>query len=166
MNDVAEALDFYIDADDAYTPAKLPQGAVKMGGEKYPVRCPKDSLPILLGRIESRAPEIKSAEGYEDVIRQICAAVFTSEDTEKIIERIISPYEEKLSIAFLLDTVRRVYEKYGPYLDQAYEELGLENPTKQPTDRKAPTSKRAAAKKVPAKKASSRKPAAARAARA
>lgn len=158
------ALDFYIDADDAYTPAQMPQGVVKMGGTEYAVRCPKDSLPILLGRIEERAAELKTAAAYEDVVRQLTAAVFEPEDVDAILERVVDPAERQLSVAFLIDTVRRVYEAYGPYLDKAYEELGLENPVKktgprQPTDRQ-PSRKTAAKKAAPAKKTAARKTAA------
>jgi hypothetical protein len=158
------ALDFYIDADDAYTPAEMPQGVVKMGGVEYSVRCPKDSLPMLLGRIEARAEELKTAAAYEDVVRQLAAAVFEPEDVDAILERVVDPAERQLSVAFLIDTVRRVYEAYGPHLDKAYEELGLENPVKktgpkQPTDRKTsrkPGAKKAAAKKTTAKRTAAR----------
>jgi hypothetical protein len=158
---VAEpVLDFYIDADDAYTPAAMPKGVVKMGGVEYSVRCPKDSLPMLLGRIEAQAEELKTAAAYEDVVRQVAAAVFEPEDTDSILERVIDPAERLLSVAFLIDTVRRVYEAYGPYMDKAYEELGLENPVKkagakQPQDRQTsrkPGAKKAAARKTTAKK--------------
>lgn len=157
-------LEFYIDADDAYTPAQLPNGAVKMGGQDYAVRCPKDSLPMLLGRIEAKAGELKTAAAYEDVVRQLASAVFEPEDVEAILERVIDPAERQLSVAFLMDTVRRVYEAYGPYLDKAYEEMGLENPVKktgpkQPTDR--PTSRKPGARKAaPAKKTAAKKTAA------
>ena len=162
MAEALDALEFYIDADDAYTPQEMPKGTVKMGGVDYPVRCPKDSLPMLIGRIEAKAAELKTAAAYEDVIRQLAAAVFEEADVEAILERIVDPSERQLSVAFLMDTVRRVYEAYGPHLDKAYEELGLENPVKKtgpkapqdrkPSSRKPPARKAAPAKKTPAKK--------------
>lgn len=154
------ALDFFIDADDAYTPAELPQGVVLMGGKQYPVRCPKDSLPMLLGRIEEQAKDIKEIAAYEDIVRNLAAAVFTKEDTDEILERVVSPYEERVSVAFLISTVRKVYEAYAPYLDQGYEELGLENPVKQPQDRKPSSKKPGAKKAAPARKTAARKTAA------
>lgn len=163
--EAAEDLTFYIDADDAYTPQEMPTGVVKMGGQEYPVRCPKDSLPMLIGRIEEQASELKTAAAYEDVVRQLAAAVFDSDDVEAILERVVDQSERQLSVAFLMDTVRRVYEAYGPYLDKAYEELGLENPVKktgapkQPQDRK-PSSKPAAKKATPARKAPAKRAAA------
>lgn len=157
-------LDFYIDADDAYTPAAMPNGVVKMGGTEYSVRCPKDSLPMLLGRIEAKADELKTAAAYEGVVRQLASAVFEPDDVTAILERVIDPAERQLSVAFLMDTVRRVYEAYGPHLDRAYEELGLENPVKktgpkQPADRK--TSKKPGARKAAPRKTAARKTAAA-----
>jgi hypothetical protein len=151
-----DALEFYIDADDAYTPAEMPTGVVKMGGQEYTVRCPKDSLPMLIGRIEAQAQDLKTAAAYEGVVRQLAAAVFEPDDVEAILERVIDPAERQLSVAFLMDTVRRVYEAYGPYLDKAYEELGLENPVKktgprQPQDRQ--TSRKPGAKKAAPKRA-------------
>jgi hypothetical protein len=154
----APALDFYIDADDAYTPAAMPKGVVKMGGNEYEVRCPKDSLPMLIGRIEAKAEELKTPAAYEDVVRQMASAVFEPDDVELILERVIDPAERGLSVAFLIDTVRRVYEAYGPYMDKAYEELGLENPVKKTGPRKPQD--RQATSKPAAKKTTSRKPAA------
>lgn len=153
-------LDFFIDADDEYTPADMPKGSVKMGGATYPVRCPKDSLPMLLGRIEEQAKEIKEPSQYEDIVRKLASAVFSAEDTDEILERVVDPAEGALSVAFLMSTVRRVYQAYEPYLNQSYEELGLENPVKQPQDRK-PSSKKPGAKKV-ARKAPAKKTTAAR----
>lgn len=146
-------LDFYIDADDAYEPRRLPTGVVKMGGTKYMVRCPKDSLPILLGRIERRAKEAPDAAAQEEIITQLLSACFEQEDVPKIVERVISPYERQLSIAFLVDTVQRVYQKYAPFLDREYEELGIENPVKQPQDRLPSSKKPKRPKAVAAKKA-------------
>lgn len=167
MAEAPDALEFYIDADDAYTPAEMPSGVVKMGGQEYKVRCPKDSLPMLLGRIEAQAEELKTAAAYEDVVRKLAAAVFEPEDVEAILERVVDQGERLMSVAFLMDTVRRVYEAYGPYLDKAYEELGLENPVKktggpkQPQDRK-PSSKKPPARKAVAKKTTAKRTAAAR----
>lgn len=146
--------DFYIDADDAYEPIKMPQGVVKMGGREYQVRCPKDSLPMLLQRIQAKAEAGEGGE--EEVIGQLIAACFEQEDTEDILERIVDPHDRVLSVAFLMDTVRRVYEQYAPLLDKGYEELGIENPVKQPQDRK-PSSKKPGAKKAVAKKAVAKK---------
>jgi len=145
-------LDFYIDADDAYEPKKLPTGVVKMGGQEYTVRCPKDSLPILLGRIEQRARDARDIAAQEEIIRQLLAACFEPDDVPAIMERVISPYERGLSIAFLVDTVQRVYEKYAPFLDKEYEELGVENPMKKPTDRLPSSKKPSRRKAVAAKK--------------
>lgn len=152
MAQAPDALEFYIDADDAYEPAAMPSGVVKMGGTEYSVRCPKDSLPMLIGRIEAQASELKTAAAYEDVVRQLASAVFESDDVETILERVVDPTEQALSVAFLMDTVRRVYEAYGPYLDKAYEELGLENPVKK-TGVKAPQDRKPSSRKPPAKKA-------------
>lgn len=144
-------LDFYLDADDAYKPLDLPTGIVKMGGKEYTVRCPKDSLPMLLSRIESQAQqEGQDLAIQEELISKLVAACFEPDDTAEIVERVISPYDRTLSIAFLVDTVQRVYKQYAPYLDAAYDELGLENPVKQPQDRK--TSKKPGARKAVAAK--------------
>ena len=165
MAEAPDALTFYIDADDAYTPAEMPQGVVKMGGVEYSVRCPKDSLPMLLGRIEAQAAELKTAAAYEDVVRQLAAAVFEPDDVEAILERVVDQNERTLSVAFLMDTVRRVYEAYGPHLDKAYEELGLENPVKK-TGPKTPQDRKPSSRKPPAKKAAKKAPAKKTAARA
>lgn len=163
-------LDFYLDADDSYAPRKLPQGIVKMGGVEYSVRCPKDSLPIMLGRIERRAHESKDPAEQEEIIRRLLEACFEEKDVPEILERVISPQERSFSIAFLVDTVQRVYQQYAAVLDEQYEELGVKNPVKQPADRlpssrkqrpKAlPSAKKTAAKKTarktPAKKTSAR----------
>lgn len=154
-------LTFYIDADDAYEPAAMPTGVVKMGGQEYKVRCPKDSLPMLIGRIEAQAADLKTPAAYEGVVRQLAAATFEPEDVELILERVIDPAEHQLSVAFLMDTVRRVYEAYGPYLDKAYEELGLENPVKK-TGPKQPQDRKPSSRKAPAKKAAKKTAAAAR----
>ncbi|MEV6400566.1 hypothetical protein AB0M39_38295 [Streptomyces sp. NPDC051907] len=143
--------DFYLDADDEYQPEQLPTGVVKMGGKEYVVRCPKDSLPMLLGRIQARAQEAEDPALQEEVITQLVAACFDPDDTADIVERVISPYDRHLSIAFLVDTVQRVYKQYAPLLDKGYEELGIENPIKQPEDRK-PSSKKPGARKAVAKK--------------
>ncbi|MFE2934958.1 hypothetical protein [Streptomyces sp. NPDC059278] len=157
--------DFYIDADDEYQPKQLPKGVVKMGGKKYPVRCPKDSIPMLLGRIQNKAHDEEDLSVQEEMISQLVAACFEPEDAEEIVERIISPYEHSFSVAFLMDTVQRVYKQYEPLLDKDYEELGMENPVKQPGDRK-PSSKKPGAKKAVPRKAAAAKAAPRRAARA
>lgn len=147
--------DFYIDADDAYEPEQLPTGVVKMGGKEYTVRCPKDSLPMLLGRIQNKARDTEDLAVQEEMISQLVAACFGPEDAEEIVERIVSPYEHAFSLAFLMDTVQRVYKQYEPLLDKNYEELGMENPVKQPGDRK-PSSKKPGAKKAAPRKATAK----------
>lgn len=155
---MAEQFDFYLDADDEYTPQHLPTGRVKMGGQEYTVRCPKDSLPMLLGRIQAQAQEAEDTGLQEDVIVQLVSACFEQEDVADIIERIVSPHDRQFTIAFLLDTVQRVYAKYAPLLEKGYEELGIENPIKQPEDHKA-SSKKPGAKKAVAKAPAKRTPA-------
>lgn len=159
----APEFDFYLDADEAYEPAQLPSGKVKMGGKEYVVRCPKDSLPMLLGRIQTRVDEAESPAVQEEIITNLVAACFEPEDTADIVERVVDPHDRVLSIAFLVDTVKRVYEQYAPFLDKNYEELGIENPVKQPQDRKPSSKKpRAAKAAAPAKKAAAKKTAAKR----
>lgn len=143
MAETPEPLDFYLDVDDTYEPEQLPTGTVKMGGTEYRVHCPKDSLPMLLSRIQNRttAGELPLEE-QERLIRDLVAAVFEPDDADHIMERVISPYEPTFSIAFLVHTVERVYHAYAPLMDEQYEELGMQNPVKKPQDRLPPASKK------------------------
>jgi hypothetical protein len=162
--------DFYLDADDQYQPKQLPTGTVKMGGKEYTVHCPKDSLPMLLGRIDAQARAAKEPAEQEEIIRSLVAACFDPDDATDIINRVVSPYERLFSVAFLVDVVQKVYQQYGPLLDAEYAELGIENPVKQPTDRPAssktgrPAGRAAGKKTATAKKAAAAKTAARRAA--
>ncbi len=158
---IPEGFDFVLDADETYEPKKLPRGIVKMGGRDYEVRCPKDSLPMLLNRIRRDAEgENADAVDQEEIIRKLIAACFDPQDTEDIVERIVSPYDHQLSVAFLVDTVKRVYEKYESVMDEQYEELGIQNPLKQPQDHKKPAARKTTSRKPAAKKAAPRRAAA------
>lgn len=162
----AKALDFYLDADDTYEAREMPTGIVKMGGKEYTVRCPKDSLPMLLNRLGTEVGKAEDLGAQEELIRQLVAASFEPDDVDEILARVVSPYERTLTVAFLVDTVQRVYEAYAPMLNEGYEEMGVESPLKKKpqdrqTSRKPGTRKAVAAKKTAAKKTAGRRAASA-----
>lgn len=146
------AEDFFIDVDDSYNPRELPEGRVRMGGKEYRVRCPKDSLPILLRRYE------KDAEGKEEeIMRTVLASAFDPDDVQEIMERVLDPYERIIGVKFVMHTVQEVYKAYEPMMDEDYQEMGLENPmklggAKKPQDR-LPSSKKQRPKAAPKKRA-------------
>lgn len=160
--------DFVIDQDDAYAPEELPSGAVRMDGRMYPVRCPKDSLSVFLARLQRRAAESEDPQAEEDLIRELLLSTFMEEDVEELLERVLDQRDRMFTLAFLMDTVRRVQREYEPYLTKQFEAMGLENPMSEdagqqrqvvggPTRQPLPPAQRSTSRKPAAKKTATKK---------
>jgi hypothetical protein len=153
------ATDFVLDADTGYDVDELPPVLIRIDGEVYKAHCPKDSLPVLMSRLQG--VDLEDEPGVADhLVRQIMLSIFTEEDTTSLMDRLLDMQERKITLAYLIHVVRMVADHYERDLEAHYTEMGMDNPLggKQvPANRAA---RRHPANAVPAKKAAAKKTAA------
>ena len=160
------ATEFVLDADTSYDREELPSVPVKVDGKVYIAHCPKDSLPVLMARLND-AQQIKDDPSLpEHLVRQILLSVFDPDDADELIERLLDMAERKVTLAYVIHVVRLVANHYQDDLEAQYAEMGMDNPLaaqEAPANReqrralaKAPA-KKTAAKKTAAKKTAARK---------
>lgn len=163
--------EFVLDADTGYDAEELPPVSIRVDGTVYVVHCPKDSLPVLMGRLQSQDIAADPL-GPSHLVRQILLAVFEEEDADELMERLVDMRERKVTLAYLIHVVGMVAEHYREDMEAHYAEMGMENPVAQevPANRaarrhpgKAAPAKKTAAKKTAAKKAAPARRGAARA---
>mgnify|MGYP003575453326 CR=1 FL=1 len=160
------ATDFVLDADTSYDRDELPTVPIRVDGKVYEAHCPKDSLPVLMARLND-AQQIKDDPSLpEHLVRQILLSVFDQADADELVERLLDMAERKVTLAYVIHVVRLVADHYQADLEAQYADMGMENPLAaqpEPANReqrralaKAPA-KKTAAKKTAAKKTAARK---------
>lgn len=157
------ATEFVLDADTGYDRNELPTVSIRVDGEVYTAHCPKDSLPVLMARLQD-AEQIKADPGLpEHLVRQILLSIFDEEDADELMARLLDMAERKVTLAYVIHVVRLVADHYETDLNQQYAEMGVPNPLRKEevpanraTRRERPGKKTAAktgAKKTPARTA-------------
>lgn len=148
------ATDFVLDADTGYDRSELPTVPIKVDGTLYTAHCPKDSLPVLMARLNN-AEQIKDDPGLpEHLVHQILLSIFDQEDADELMERLLDMAEKKVTLAYVIHVVRLVADHYETDLEQQYAEMGVDNPLRKEA---APANRAARRAKAPAKKAVAKK---------
>jgi len=160
------ATEFVLDADTSYDREELPSVPVRIDGKVYTAHCPKDSLPVLMARLQDRDQIAEDPSMPEHLVSQILLSVFDPEDAEELMERLLDMGERKVTLAYVIHVVRLVANHYEADLEAQYSEMGMDNPLRggeAPRNReqrralaKAPA-KKTTAKKTAAKKTTARK---------
>lgn len=160
------ATEFVLDADTSYDRQELPPVPVRIDGKVYTAHCPKDSLPVLMARLQDREQIADDPTMPEHLVSQILLSVFDKDDADELMERLLDMGERKVTLAYVIHVVRLVANHYEADLEQQYTEMGMDNPLRAapaPANReerralaKAPAKKQAA-KKTAAKKTTARK---------
>lgn len=154
------ATEFVLDADTGYDRNELPTVPVLVDGERYTAHCPKDSLPVLMARLND-AEQIKEDPGLpEHLVRQILLSIFDEEDADELMERLLDMAERKVTLAYVIHVVRLVADHYKTDMDQQYAEMGVPNPLRAEEEPANRAARRATKKTVPAKKTAAKKTAA------
>lgn len=153
------ATEFVLDADTGYDRNELPTVPIRLDGKVYTAHCPKDSLPVLMARLQNRE-QIEEDPGLpEHLVHQILLSIFDEEDADELMARLLDMAERKVTLAYVIHVVRLVADHYETDLEQQYADMGVPNPLrKEPAP--ANRQERRAAKKAPAKKTAAKKTAA------
>jgi len=152
------ATDFVLDADTGYDRNELPTVPIRVDGKVYTAHCPKDSLPVLMARLND-AEQIKADPGMpEHLVSQILLSIFDQDDADELMTRLLDMGERKVTLAYVIHVVRLVADHYETDLEAQYAEMGVDNPLRReevPANRQARRAKKAAtaAKKTAARKA-------------
>jgi hypothetical protein len=154
------ATDFVLDADTGYDRNELPTVPIRVDGKVYTAHCPKDSLPVLMARLND-AEQIKADPGMpEHLVSQILLSIFDQDDADELMARLLDMGERKVTLAYVIHVVRLVADHYETDLEAQYAEMGVDNPLRReevPANRAArrakPAAKKTAAKKTAARKA-------------
>lgn len=155
------ATDFVLDADTGYDRKELPTVSIRVDGKLYTAHCPKDSLPVLMARLQNQE-QIGDDPGLpEHLVRQILLSIFDEEDADELMDRLLDMAERKVTMAYVVHVVRLVADHYETDLEAQYAEMGVTNPLRkeEPANREARRHpvKAPAAKKAPAKKTAAAK---------
>lgn len=154
------ATDFVLDADTGYDREELPSIRVRMDGVEYTAHCPKDSLPVLMARLQD-AEAIKDDPALpERLVHQILLSIFDRDDAAEVLDRLLDMGERKITLAYVIHVVRMVADHYQTDLEAQYAEMGMDNPLRAPEPEPANREQRRALAKAPAKKTTAKKTAA------
>jgi hypothetical protein len=152
--------EFVLDADTGYDRDELPPVPIRVDGKVYEAHCPKDSLPVLMARLQNRE-QIEEDPGMpEHLVRQILLSIFEEADAEELMDRLLDMAERKVTLAYVIHVVRLVADHYETDLEQQYSEMGMNNPLAKQEAEPANREQRRALAKAPAKKAPAKKTAA------
>ncbi|MFG2225390.1 hypothetical protein [Streptomyces sp. NPDC048644] len=145
------ATEFVIDGDAGHDPDALPPVPVRIDGEVYEARCPKDSVGLLFADLAGGAED--PAE-QRRIVEQMLRMVLDDEDAATVMEKVLDMGNRRIGIAYVTDLVQRIAEHYEPQLRARREEMGLVEPSDRDQRRTAakPVAKKAAAKAVPARR--------------
>jgi hypothetical protein len=153
------ATEFMLDADTSYDREELPSVPIKVDGTVYDAHCPKDSLPVLMARLQSR-DQIANDPGLpEHLVHQILLSIFNEDDAKELLDRLLDMAERKVTLAYVIHVVRLVADHYEKDLEEQYADMGMDNPLRgepEPANR----AERRALTKAPAKKTAAKKTAA------
>lgn len=158
------ATDFVLDADTGYDRNELPTVPIRVDGKVYTAHCPKDSLPVLMARLQNRE-QLEDDPGLpEHLVQQILLSIFDQEDADELMDRLLDMAERKVTMAYVVHVVRLVADHYETDLEQQYADMGVTNPLRKevPANREARRHPAKAAPKAVAKKAPAKKTAAAK----
>lgn len=155
------ATDFFLDADTGYDREELPPVNIKVDGQVYQAHCPKDSLPVLMARLQNREQMTEDPGLPEHLVKQILLSIFSDEDAEELMDRLLDMSERKVTLAYVVHIVRLVADHYETDLEQQYAEMGVSNPLRK-EEVPANRATRRQQNKAPAKKTAAKKTAAAR----
>lgn len=161
------ATEFILDADTGYDVDELPPVNIRVDGTVYEARCPKDSLPVLMARLQDRETLEKDLSRAEHLVRQVLLAIFSEEDADELMERLLDMAERRVTLAYVIHIVQMVAAHYETDLEAQYEEMGMNNPLapqEVPANRqarraldKAPAAARKPARKTAARKATAKR---------
>lgn len=161
------ATEFILDADTGYDVDELPPVPIRVDGTVYEARCPKDSLPVLMARLQDRETLEKDLGRAEHLVRQVLLAIFSEEDADELMERLLDMAERRVTLAYVIHIVQMVAAHYETDLEAQYEEMGMNNPLapqEVPANRqarraldKAPAAARKPARKTAARKATAKR---------
>lgn len=158
------ATEFILDADTGYDPQELPPVPVRVDGKVYQARCPKDSLPVLMARLQNSEDIAQNLGQAEHLVHQILLSIFDDDDARELMDRLLDMSERRVTLAYVIHVVNLVAGHYETDLNAQYDEMGMSNPLApaevEPANReqrraltKAPARKTAAKKAAPARKA-------------
>lgn len=122
------ATEFILDADTGYDPQELPPVSIRIDGKVYQARCPKDSLPVLMARLQNTDQLKKDLSGAETLVHQILLSIFDEEDAQELMDRLLDMAEKKVTLAYVIHVVGKVAEHYETDLEAQYTEMGMSNP--------------------------------------
>jgi hypothetical protein len=155
------ATDFVIDADTGYDREELPTVPIRVDGKVYTAHCPKDSLPVLMSRLQNQEQMEQDPGLAEHLVQQILLSIFDQDDADELMNRLLDMAERKVTMAYIVHVVRLVADHYETDLEAQYAEMGVTNPLRkeEPANRAARRhpAKATAAKKAPAKKTAAAK---------
>lgn len=154
------ATDFVLDADTSYDRQELPSVQVRMDGVEYTAHCPKDSLPVLMARLQDREQLTEDPSLPERLVHQILLSIFDEDDAAEVLDRLLDMGERKITLAYVIHVVRLVADHYQTDLEAQYADMGMENPLRAAEPEPANREQRRALGKAPAKKAAEKKTAA------
>lgn len=154
------ATDFVLDADTGYDREEQPPVTVRVDGTVYEAHCPKDSLPVLMSRLQNR-DYIEQDPGLpEHLVHQILLSVFSEEDATELMNRLMDMADSKVTLAYVVYVVHLVASHYEQELDDQYSEMGVKNPLGKQEEEPANRAERRTQKRSPAKKTAAKKTAA------
>lgn len=158
------ATEFILDADTAYDHTEQPPVPIRVDGKVYQAYCPKDSLPLLMARLQDEE-EIAADPGLpKELVHQILLSTFDEEDAAEILARLLDMSEKKITLAYVMHIVGLIADHYKTELDEHYQEMGVHNPLRKaapPANRQArraePQDRKSPARKTAAKRAAASK---------
>lgn len=150
------ATDFVLDADTGYDREELPPVPIRVDGTVYEAHCPKDSLPVLMARLQNRENLEEDPGLPEHLVHQILLSIFSREDADELMERLLDMAERKVTLAYVIHVVRLVADHYETDLEEHYSDMGVQNPLSKKAE-PANRAERRALDKAPAKKAPAKK---------
>lgn len=140
--------EFVLDADTGYTPNTLDSITVRIDGEEYTAYPPKDSLPILMARLNDTDELERDPNAQQELVLQILLSIFEEETAEFLLERLMDMRDRKFTLGYVLHIVGLVGDHYRPLMDEHYADMGVSNPLGQEGNRE----QRRTASRTPAKK--------------
>ncbi|WP_301126735.1 hypothetical protein [Streptomyces cacaoi] len=142
------ATDFVIDGDAGHDPDALPPVSVRIDGEVYAARCPKDSVGLLFADLEGRADDVSA---QREIVQQLLRMILDDEDADAVMDKVLDLGNRRVGIAYVTDLVQKIAAHYEPQLRAQREEMGASEPQNR--------AQRRTAQRSPAKKSAAKKPA-------